>query len=129
MANNGLVNLAGRHAFDKLSATKIKSIKDEYDSIEHVEFTLDSSTDILDQLKNIFRAVDTIIDGTIPMTFILPEDAYIAIPLYTFMHGIFGGFPNAYVMKEENEQTHLQEFDVNGFMIRDAGRAFRGEIW
>jgi hypothetical protein len=92
------------------------------------EFNFDDS--IEEQLRQVVKRLPIRLDGTIPVTIIVPGQATLAVLLMSYLHGILGHFPKVCYLEQSDSGLYLPRFEyiVNAQSIRTAGRRFRGAI-
>lgn len=128
MSSKALINFSS-HA---LSEKAKEMLKVEYDIIEEIYIhSIDLRGDVGGQLQEVIRKVETKLDGSIPISIIVPGQATIAVLLIAFLSGILGHIPNVCLLEMDNDGFYVptSKFIFNGSKIKSDGRRFRQELW
>lgn len=119
-----LLNASG-HALSESSNAALLS---DFDRIETLDVGLiDFSESVESQIREIFMASRTPLDGSVSVSVILPGHPVVAVLSFIFLHGALGYFPNVCVLEQSNEGpfTPTTMFSIDTRAIRLGGRSMR----
>jgi len=128
MDTKALINFSS-HA---LSQKAKDSLSPHFDIIEEVFIhNINFNENVEEQLREIIRNVKTPLDGSIPITLIVPGQATIAVLLITFLSGIIGHIPDICLLEMDEDGFYVPttSFILSGNNIKTSGRKFRQELW
>jgi hypothetical protein len=125
---NALLNFSGH----RLSEEAAGILEKRFSHIEEVRFQdIDFSGSVEDQVKELVQKARTPLDGSVPVSIIPPGHSTLSILLLVFLHGLLGYFPGICMLEARSPgkflPTNVFHVDVND--LRNAGRAFRQELW
>jgi hypothetical protein len=123
-----LINFSG-HALSKQAKETLLSEFSEIDEV-YIE-TISFEKDVEEQIKLVMSHVKFKLDGSVPISVILPGQATIAVLMISYLHGIIGSFPNVCLLEESDEGIYLPTniFTISNNKLKKAGRVFRQELW
>lgn len=123
-----VVNFSG-HPLSKKAKGRLNN---KFDKVEEIPIPkVDFSSNVEKQIEKIVSQVESPIDGSIPLTVILPGHSTLAFLLCAYLHGKLGHFPDICLLEKEENKYYLPKsiFYIDSQEIRDAGRAFRQKNW
>ena len=123
-----LLNFSG-HKFCQKTRQELEL---KYSIIQDVPFyEIDFGENVEFQLEELFRCVETPLDGSLPVSIIPPGQSTLAIILMVFIHGILGYFPKICLLESKGSGEYIPTniFCIDGYNLRKAGRSFRQEAW
>jgi hypothetical protein len=122
-----LINFSGH----PLSAESTEELSKQFRAIETIAFeAIRFGEDIEPQLKSIVNRVKTPLDGSIPISVILPGHSTLAVLLLVYLLGLIGAVPNLCVMEPTGFGRYHPSsiFHIDIQKLRGGARAFRQEI-
>lgn len=113
-----------------LSVTAQRILDSEYDVVETLPVPeIDFSQSVETQLRNIFSQTEVLLDGSNPITIVLPGHATIAVLVLIYLHGLLGHYPSICLLEERRgEYVPTNLFSIDAQRLRMSGRAFRQEL-
>lgn len=122
-----LLNFSGH----PLSEGAIQILRPRFRAIETIPFdNIKFDEDVDAQLKTIVMRAKTPLDGSIPVTLILPGHSTIAVLLIVYLIGLLGSVPNLCLVEPVGfgnySPTNIFHLDLH--KIRVQARAFRQEM-
>jgi hypothetical protein len=92
--------------------------------------TIDFAQPLEPQLRNILATVKAPLDGSVPVTIIVPGQATLAVLLFIYLHGLLGHYPAVCLLQSDAtgifRPTSL--FHIDPSALRFKGRALRQEM-
>ena len=128
MGKKALLNFSSHALSDKAKVM----LGAQFQIIEEIFFDhVDFQTEIKDQLEQVLLKVNCPLDGSIPITIIVPGQATVAVLLISYLSGIIGHIPNICLLEMDKDGFYIPTniFFFNGNQLRSDGRKFRQEMW
>lgn len=125
--NRALLNFSG-HA---LSETTLRELSNRFSRIETIPFdAIHFELSVEEQLQKIIQHVKTPLDGSVPITIILPGQATFAVLLFVYLNGLVGSYPALCLLevRDSGEYGPSSIFDIDAHKLRLEGRAIRQNI-
>ena len=122
-----LLNFSG-HALSDIAVRRLSS---EFEVIETIPVgSIDFRRSVEDQVRSIIEHVKTPLDGSIPITIIVPGQATLAVLLFVFLHGLIGHYPGLCLLETDvgGEYAPTNVFYVDSHELRLGGRTFRQKL-
>ena len=119
-----LLNCSG-HALSDATANELRS---RFSQLETIPIdNIDFQQPVEPQLRRMLELVKAPLDGSIPVTLILPGHPMLAVLLCVYLHGILGHHPAVCLLQPDENGSYRPAniFYVDSQVIRAEARAFR----
>jgi hypothetical protein len=121
-----LLNVSGH----PLSRTAKRMLEVEYDVVETLALPeIDFSSPVEEQIRDIFTQTKSPLDGSNPVTVVLPGHATVAVLVLIYLHGLLGHYPSICLLEQRSgEYVPTNLFSIDAQRLRMSGRAFRQQL-
>lgn len=122
-----LINFSGH----PLSQVATEDLMERFSTIETVPIpSFDFSCDVDLQLRELIGTVKTKLDGSLPVSVILPGHSTLAVLLVIFLHGLLGHFPPMCLMLPTSDGVYRPSsiFYVDAHGLRSQAREVRQDM-